>query len=261
MKHGLKAVALFDIHAKTRPTDLAKCGWKPDVSDALWTALNFCDDFKPDITILGGDVVDLPEISRFTERKKITRERLRLNHTFELTNQILDRVDKLTQEEVVYEKGNHEGWLDSWIDENPALEGLISLEQNLCLKERGYQVIPENKAYKLGHARFIHGWYFTLHHCKKTVNEMGDNVFYGHTHDVQVHTKANYEQKPIMGQSMGCLCDLDPTWRKGRPNRWVHGFGIFYFSSDGAFTPYNPIIINGKFWWNGKLYTPNGGKQ
>lgn len=260
MKHGLKAVALFDMHLKTTPADKAECGWFPDISTSLTATLHFCADFKPDITILGGDILDLPEISKYTERKKITRERLRLNHTFELANLILDEVDAFTQKEVVFFEGNHEAWLRMYIDENPALDGLISLEKNLKFKERKYKFIPENKAYKLGHARFIHGWYFGLHHAKKTVNEMGDNVFYGHVHDVQAHTKANYEQKPIIGYSMGCLCDLDPIWRKGRPNRWVNGFGVFYFSSDGAFTFYNPIIIGGKFWWNGRQYTATGRK-
>ena len=252
------AVFLPDIHAKTKPTDTVACGWRPDVSKALWASLKFCDDFKPDVTILGGDTVDLPEISRHTERKKITREKLRLNHTFEFTNKILDRVDRFTQTEVVYLEGNHEAWLRMWIEENPALDGLISIEQNLHLKQRGYKFIPENKAYKLGHARFIHGWYFSMHHSKKTVNEMGENVFYGHVHDVQCYTKANYDQRPIIGQSCGCLCDLDPTWRKGRPNRWVNGFGVFYFQPGGNFTFYNPIIIDGTFIWNGKLY--DGGK-
>jgi hypothetical protein len=207
--------------------------------------------------MLGGDIVDLPEISKHTERKKLTREGLRLSHTFDIGNWFLDEVDKFTQGEKVFIKGNHEMWLDLWMEENPSLKGMLGIEKNLRLKERGYKIIEENKAYKLGHARFIHGWYYTMHHAKKTVNEMGDNVFYGHVHDLQSHTKANYEQKPIIGHSVGCLCDLDPIWRKGRPNRWVNGFGVFYFLPNGNFTFYNPIIIDGKFIWCGKLY---GGK-
>jgi len=248
------AVALFDMHIRTHPTDLKKCGWEPRISKALLAALKFCDDFKPDRTILGGDILDLPEISRFTERKKIQRERLRLNHTFDCVNQILDRVDKFTKKKVFYLKGNHEAWLDMWIEENPALQGLISLEKNLRLHERNYKVIPENKVLKIGHARFIHGWFYNVHHSKKTVNAMGDNVFYGHTHDVQSYTKAHYQQKPIIGRSIGSLCDLDPIWRKGRPNRWVNGFGVSYFFPNGNFTFYNPIIIDGRFIWNGKIY-------
>ena len=259
MKHGHKAVFLPDMHLRTRPTDRVKRGWTPIVSPALHTALEFCEDFKPDTTIIGGDMLDLPEISKHTERKKIEREKLRLNHTFELGNQILDRVDKFTGGEVVYEKGNHEGWLDLWVEENPAVEGLVSLEKNLRLVERGYKIIHENRAYKLGHAKFIHGWFTRDYHSKPTVNRMGDNVFYGHAHDVQAYTNVNYDSQPLMGYSVGCLCDLNPGWLRKRPNNWVNGFGVFYFSKDGSFTFYNPIIIRGGFWYAGKYY--NGGKQ
>jgi len=253
-----KVVALFDMHIKTTPTDRFKCGWKPDLSKALYACLKFCHYFKPDETILGGDEIDLPEISRHTERKKLEREKLRLNHTYECANQILDEVDKFTGDKKIYLIGNHEAWLDDYENEHPEIEGLVGIDKCMHLTERGYTIIPENKAYQIGHARFIHGWYYNLHHAKKTVNEMGDNVFYGHVHDVQSHTKANYEQKPIIGHSCGCLCDLDPIWRKGRPNRWVNGFGVFYFLPNGNFTFYNPIIIDGKFIWNGQLF--DGGK-
>ena len=252
------AVFLPDMHLKTTPTEMVACGWKPDVSKALWACLKFCADFKPDVTILGGDILDLKEISKHDERKRLTMEGLRLEHTFALANQILDKVDKFTRGEKVFLKGNHEMWLEMYVDEHPALYGSIGIEKNLKLKERGYKVIPENKAYKIGHARFIHGWYWNKFHSRKTVDEMGDNVFYGHVHDVQIHTKTNYDSQPLMGQSVGCLCDLDPTWRKGKPNRWVNGFGVFYFLPDGDFSPYHPIIINGRFVWNGKIY--DGGK-
>jgi hypothetical protein len=232
--------------------------WKPVVSPALWTALRFCRDFKPDTTIIGGDFLDFPKLCKAEEKNRLKQEGQRLAHDFELGNQVLDEIDGFSKEKV-FLIGNHDARLQKFIEEYPELEGLISLEGNLRLKERGYTVIPENKAYKMGHARFIHGWYFGMHHAKKTVNEMGDNVFYGHVHDVQAHTKANYDQMPLIGYSMGCLCDLDPEWRRGRPNRWVNGFGVFYFSSDGAFTFYNPIIIKGGFWGpNGKYYTAGG---
>ena len=252
------AVFLPDEHLKTTPAPHTKKGWKPVISNSLVACMKFCHDFKPDVTILGGDVVDLSEISRFNERKKLTVEGLRLEHTFEIANEFLDEVDEFSKGDKVYLMGNHEAWLPLYIEQHPVLHGAFSIEKNLRLKERGYEIIPENKCYKLGHARFIHGWYWTKYHSAKTVSEMGDNVFYGHTHDLQSYTKTNYESKPIIGHSCGCLCELDPDWRRGRPNRWVNGFGVFYFLPNGNFTFYNPIIIDGKFIWNGKLY--DGGK-
>ena len=252
---GYKLVYLPDIHADTKPTEH---GWSPILSNAAKACFNFCDYFKPDETVIGGDFIDFPELATQDPWNKISREGKRLIHDLTFGNQLLDKIDKFTKGKKVFMIGNHDARLAKYIAEHPELEGMVSLKHSLRLKERGYEVIEENRAYKVGHARYLHGWYFNLHHSKKTVTEMGDNVFYGHTHDVQAFTKINYEQMPIIGHSMGTLGDLDPEWRRGRPSRWVNAFGIFYFFKNGNFTFYNPIIINGKFMWEGKIF--DGGK-
>lgn len=254
MKDGYKLVFLPDMHLITIPTTR---GWKPWASKAMWAALNFCKYFRPDETIIGGDFIDFNYIKKHDPQNRLIREKFRLVHDFAFGNQILDIVDKFTKQKKVFIMGNHDQRLATYVAEHPELKGLVSLSYSLKLEKRQYEIVEENKAYKVGHARFIHGWYYNLHHAKKTVTEMGDNVFYGHVHDVQAFTKVNYENKPIMGHSVGTLGDLDPEWRKGRPNRWVNGFGVFYFSSNGNFTFYNPIVIEGKFWWNGKLFGGN----
>ena len=255
MNNGYSLVFLEDLHLDTTPTE---DGWKPIISNAAKAALKFCDWFQPDETVIGGDFIDFPELAKQDQKDLRKREGKRLVHDLALGNQILDRIDKFTRKKVVFEIGNHDNRLDIFLAENPKLEGLVSLEINLKFKERGYEVIPFNHVYHVGHARFIHGWYYNLHHSKKTVIEMGDNIFYGHSHDVQSFTKVNHARQPLIGHSMGCLCDLDPEWRKGRPNRWVNGFGVFYFFRDGGFTFYNPIIVGGRFIWDGKIF--DGGK-
>jgi len=252
LKEGYKLLALPDIHVTTIPT---RRGWEDGTADALWAALEFGKDFKPDETIIMGDFIEFDIISSYTENNYILREGRRLKHDFELANQILDVIDGFTKEKKVFLIGNHDSRLAAWIASNPQIEGLIGLDYNLHLEKRGYKVVEEGKAYRVGHANFIHGWYWNKYHAAKTVTEMGDNIFYGHVHDVQAYTKANYEQKPIVGQSLGCLCDLNPSYRRNKPNRWVNAFGVFFFDSKGYFTYYVPIIINGKFTWCGKTYS------
>jgi len=255
---GLKLVFLTDLHLETLPT---RTGWEPATAPCLDTALNFCEDFKPDITILGGDIMNFDEISEHTKDKPLLREGRRLKHDFDYGNEVLDRVDKFTKGDKIFQEGNHEIRFARWVERNPSVEGLVSIEQNLKLKERGYKVIKENVIYKVGHARFFHGLYTNKYHSAKTVEVVGDNIFYGHTHSVQVFSKHNYEQNPIIGYNVGSLCELRPFYGRNRPNQWVNAFGVFYFSGSGHFTFYNPIIIRGQFWWNGKLYTPEGRKK
>ena len=256
-RDGYKVLVLPDLHIKTKNggTD-----WIPDVSSSLWTALNFGNDFKPDMTILLGDVLELDMISYFTKRNLLAREEMRLSHDFELGNQVLNWIDKFTRGEKVYLFGNHELRLQKYVEERPELKGLLSIKDNLHLEERKWRFFDEGKIIKVGHACFTHGWYWNMYHSKKHVSEVSENIFYGHTHDLQCFTKPNPSQRPIIGQSLGCLCNLNPAWLRNKPNRWVNSLGIFYFSKSGDFTHYSPIIIDGCFWWAGKYFTPSGKK-
>ncbi len=249
---GFKVLVLPDLHLKTKPHEK---GWIGDVSPSLWAALNFGEDFKPDMTILLGDLMELEMISSFAKNNLRVREQMRLNYDFEFTNQVLNRIDKMSKGDKVYLFGNHENRIEWYIDKNPELEGILSIEKNLHLEERGWKYYREGKIIKVGHACFIHGWYWNVYHARKHVSEMGESIFCGHVHDVQSFSKPNPAQMPIIGQSLGCLCDLNPAWKRNKPNRWVNAFGVFYFSKDGNFTYYVPIIIDGGFWWNGKYYT------
>lgn len=255
MIDGERWVWLFDIHAEAVPTGNGK--WKPNIDPSLWAALDFCKDFQPHGIGIGGDFIHLDHVGRWSKNKPRLREGRRLRYDYALGNQILDVIDEIKPGKKVFLIGNHDVWLEKWLDEHPQVEGLVELEPGLKLKEREYEVIPENQVYRIGKANFVHGWYWTLHHSKKHVIEMGDNIFYGHVHDMQCFTKTNYDQQPIMGHSCGCLCNVNPEYKKDAPNRWVNGFGVFYFSKNGNFTPYFPVIIKGEFWWGGKKY---GGK-
>ena len=51
-----------------------------------------------------------------------------------------------------------------------------------------------------------------------------------------------------------CLSDLSPDYLNGKPNSWIHGFGVAYVMPDGRFNLYPIIITNGQFVFNGKIY-------
>lgn len=253
VRDGMTVVVLPDIHAQVTWKNKAR------MSSAARAALKFLDEFKPDVTIVLGDLLDLNQLSTYSKGKPRQIEGLRLDHDYALGNQILNRIDKATKGERVFLEGNHEQRVERYLDEFPYVgEKLLSLRENLHLEERGWKFLKEGELLKIGHAYFIHGWYTNIYHARKHVAEMGDNIFYGHTHDVQSFSKPNPDTMPIISQSLGCLCDLNPAWLRNKPSRWVNAFGIFYFSKSGSFTYYVPIIIDGCFWWNGKYYTPSG---
>jgi len=246
LKDGYKVLVLPDVHLELGMS-----------TEAVETALNFGEYFKPDETVILGDFINFDYISHFVEKDLIARENKRLFKDFGNANAILNIIQGFTKEKTTYLIGNHERRLDVWVRQHPEVEGLISLKLNLKLKDRGIEAVPEGAIYKVGHARFTHGWYCIQYHAKRSVEYAGDNIFYGHVHDVQSYSKPNCEQLPTIGQSLGCLCELNPEYMRNKPNRWVNAIGIFYLDAKGVFTYYVPIFINRKFIWNGKTF---GGK-
>ena len=135
------------------------------------------------------------------------------------------------------------------------MEGFAEIELNLKLKERGWKEIPLNGVYKIGKLSLCHGLYTNQYHARKHVDIFGTSVIYGHNHDVQEHTRITYGNTEVhKGKSIGCLCDVSPSYLKNKPNKWVHAFSVVYTYDDGNFNEYTINIINGQFVWNGKPY-------
>jgi len=81
-------------------------------------------------------------------------------------------------------------------------------------------------------------------------------IFYGHTHDIQLYSKLRAgDDKTIVAQSLGCLCEYRQFYMKGFPNRWQQAFAEFYIREDGFFNYTVTMIFKHKFIGpNGKEY-------
>lgn len=237
---------------------------------AMNAALNFIDYFKPDNIILLGDAMEMRSINHWKSDKKNLRffEGKRLLKDYrEFDRDILTPLDELSKpgSRKVYMGGNHESWAEELVNQNPQLEGLVEPENALRLQERGWEWIPyttvrNGNAYrgmtKVGKLTLFHGNFLGRHHASQTSEAFNRSVAYGHTHDVQMHTKVHMEDPEDYhtARSIGCLCNRAPEFKYGRPNRWVHAFGIMYLRDKGFYNLYVPIIINGKFMFENKIF-------
>jgi len=106
------------------------------------------------------------------------------------------------------------------------------------------------------HLQYLHGIYWNQHHAKKHIEALHKTTIYGHVHDIQKYTAVSPIDKDeqMYAQSIGCLCDRNPDYRRNRPNRWAHGFSLAYVWDRGYFNEYTIQIIKGKFVWNGELF-------
>jgi hypothetical protein len=251
-KHGnpeiLRLTAQPDTHMKNR--DQSAC-------EAL---VAFLKDYKPHVHIIGGDLLDADGISHWPSNdlapKSFIPEVVEARKFLDsLRNSLGQKSD------IIYIEGNHEDWIRQamvakmpefffGLEELGLLPNLTSL---LDLDKRDIPLIPVNEFLKIGKIHWTHGLFTGPSAPKKHLNLVKGNIYYFHTHDVLTHHEPSMNGM-IESASLGCLCRLDAPFLKGRPNNWVHAFGIFEVRRDGTYSFYCPKIFNGQFSFNGKVF-------
>lgn len=243
-----KCVLLSDIHYP-----------RHDVQ-SLTALEEFMADYQPDEIVYMGDQLTLESISSWNRRKPLIKEGQRLLNEYKgFDKEILRRHESITGPNCkrVFMIGNHEQRLHWYVEEYPELEGLIDIDYNLKLTERGYEIIEYNNVYKIGKLNVIHGFYWNKYHSWKTLDVFEGNVVYGHVHNPQMFCKLSpIDQKGYhMATCLPCLSTTKPDYQENAPNAWVNGFGIVeHMPSTKLFNLYTVIINNGSFMYNGKCY-------
>lgn len=260
--HDVNIPELFKA-AKLGKDDILRIVVQPDThvptfdTYAMSVFCSFLKSYKPHGLINLGDFMEMGSVSHWgTNGDKFSNE-------LTVGKKLLKEIGEAAGNQCIFKRfiiGNHEDWLNQYLKERaPELGNLeehganLSIEGLLGLKDFGYRVIPLNEILRVGDAHFIHGYYTGVSHAKKHLDVFGVNTYYGHLHDVQ-----SYSGVSVKGvheaMSLGCLRTLQAEFLKGKPSNWSHSFGIFEFRYDGSYTRYVPIIVNGQFSFNGKLF-------
>lgn len=247
-------VALFDAHVGSE----LRGGHKITLHDpkAINAAMKFIQDFKPRHVILGGDMLDCAAIGHHNKGKAGKIEGLRiLSDAKTLRDLVIEPLEAQVKGRLVYHEGNHEDWLNDLVAEMPGLDGIVDVRSVLKLSKK-WEVIPCGDASKLGKMVFVHGDQIKggQNPAKWAVDAYGRNIFFGHHHTHQAHTKVtSLDLNGHTGTAVPCLCKKNPGYGEGSPNRWIQGFLYGWFDHQ-AFNAFVVIIINGKCFINGKVY-------
>lgn len=215
-----------------------------------------------------GDFLDFDCISSHNKDSLRAIEGKRILADYDAANAILDRHQKILRARnpktrMAILEGNHEQRMERYIDANPQMEGMIEVEVGLHLKARRIEWIrswSKGEDFTIGKAHFVHGNYTNQYHPAKMAAKYGDSIFYGHTHDMMCHAIAAklHPDKVIVGQSIGCLCEREQSYMKGRPSNWQQGFMVLFKLPDGKYTYYTPRIFDARFIGpDGVLYDGN----
>jgi predicted phosphodiesterase len=209
-------------------------------------------DHKWDEIIYLGDFMDLNVISSHNANNLRAVMGQSLAKDYAAGNAILDRHQALCPgAKFVYLEGNHEFRTERYINARPEMEGLCEVPIRLNLEQRGILWVPswsEGAVYSKGKANYSHGLYCCKNHARKHVEAFGGNLFYGHTHDVELCSKVFYgENTTVVAQSLGCMCTYGQSYLKGRPTNWQQAFATFNFRPDGYFNYFVTMLFNNAF--------------
>jgi len=231
----------------------------PNHNKKLWeNILRVIDNLKPDYFVFGGDNLDMDAVNHWEIEKGNRRgmEGKRLRKTYDTFNSdIMDNLNISLPDycRKIFMFGNHENWLEQYIDKIPELEDFAEIERNLNLKD--WELIPYRQTVKVGKIYFHHGEYTGKHHASKMVDTFERNIIYGHLHSFQIHTKVTpIDGDAHMAISMPCACDLNPGYMKDKPSAWINGLGVFYIMPNGNFNVYPIISSKDHFVFNGVYY-------
>lgn len=231
---------------------------------AFKAVLSFIEHNKDiiDSVDLLGDNMDCVNISRHTEGKPRLRTRGGLTKDFSrFDRDILKPIEAVIRPKTKkrFFLGNHEDWLEQWLDKNPEFEGMFSFDKTLNLTARGWEVVPQGESRRLGKAYLLHGDQIgsSTYVAKKLVETFCATAIMGHVHTASSFTKASHikAEDKWMGFTLPTLGTVAPKYAKGRPNAFLHGFGIVEVWPNDFVNVYIPIILGGSFSYGGRLYT------
>jgi predicted phosphodiesterase len=209
-------------------------------------------DHKWDKVIYLGDFMDLGVISSHNKNNLRGIAGQSLAKDYAAGNDVLDRHQKLCPgAEFVLLEGNHEFRVERYIDANPQMAGLCEVPLRLDLEHRGITWVPswsEGTVHTEGKAGFHHGLYVGRNHARKHVEAVDYNLFYGHTHDVELAPKVFHgDNGTIVAQSLGCLCNYRQGYLLGKPTKWQQAVTTFHFRPDGFFNHFVTMIFDHAF--------------
>jgi hypothetical protein len=164
---------------------------------------------------------------------------------------IIENTGRFGRPEGVVISGNHDARLVAWSNAQPSLVGLLEFHTLLGLGERNIQYVDywnNGEVWSRGEAHFGHGHYTGPTAPERHLKEFNMNFFFGHDHSVNLAPMKTYGKDTKISQTLGCLCEINPSWLRGKANKWQQAFGVFYVrKEDGMFNHYVPLIFDGQF--------------
>ena len=215
-------------------------------TEALKAALKYGKDRGIDSVYINGDLMDFYAISFFTKDPKYRKFKQECEAGEAFFKALRHNFPNV---KIYYKLGNHEERFERWLwDKAAELDGIVTVESLMNLKEYGVEVIGGKKIVKKGKLYLLHGHEIrvssALVNIARTVRlRTSVNTIVGHHHKTQEDYNKDLADQITGSWAVGCLCGLRPDYMP--VNNWNHGFALVE-SDRSFFEIHNKKIVNGR---------------
>ena len=234
MSNWKKFVFATDIHGDHQDVSANKAFFK------------FVDEFKPNIRICGGDLMD---IASYRKGASDEEKRQTLRYDVEACREWL-----LKFKPHHFLRGNHDERLWRKAEENSGpssdyAKGCVELITNECrkLKCQIYPYTVKEGMVRIGNLKCLHGFASGMGSATKMAHAYGSCLF-GHGHGIMMASVAGYEERTA--RMVGCLCKLDLKYAETNLATllWRHGWSYGMVNTiTGNYEAFQAQEIGGKF--------------
>ncbi len=226
---------------------------------------DFAKAYPADYHVLMGDNLNNGGISRHVQDDLVAQYEEPMIAGLLSFGKHVDRIFEVNpRTQVIWIWGNHDDWMVKAARKMPGWLGIMDKPLRLlrefgecknAMRVRIVQKEDPEEHFSIGRMAYVHGWYTGKHCAAQHVEAMGESIVCGHTHTMQSHTIVR-KGRPCAGYTIGNLMSKEARrYMKGRPQRWVTGFGVMeYDRSSGAYTQHLLPIVDGQFIFGGKRY-------
>jgi hypothetical protein len=227
-------VAAFDVHGDRQHA--------PSVN----ALLKFCELWKPQIRVHGGDNWDFRPL-----RRKACEDERRES----MASDFRAGVKFLTQfKPTHFVRGNHDERLWELSESDHGVESDYAVnavgEITALVKQLRCAMLPYHKrdgVLRIGHLKILHGYHCGVFASRQTALVYGSALF-GHTHVIDEHAIPGLERR--VARNCGCMCELDMDYNARQPNtlRQAHGFAYGAVNAKtGFFHVWQAEEVDGKW--------------
>ena len=208
---------------------------------------------KPDVLINIGDFADMPSLSTYDVGKKAfegKRYKADIEAAHEAMNTLLEPLwsfnekakrnkEKQYNPQMVLTLGNHEQRINRAINDDPKLDGVLSID-DLGYEQYGWEVVPFLDVVVLGGVAFSH--YFTtglmgrpVTTAQACLTKKHMSCIQGHQQGLQIATAYNAMGNKLTSVIAGSCYEHDEDYMSFQGNKHWRGFLVLHDVNDGDF--------------------------